>query len=92
MVSSPAGFSETFGHIGYTGTCVWIDPEHRLIYIFLSNRLYPSQTVNKLAKLNIRSRIQDVVYEAMGASPATPWNPLRFLSSAQPEGVEKAAK
>jgi CubicO group peptidase (beta-lactamase class C family) len=65
---------ETFGHTGYTGTCVWIDPEHRLIYIFLSNRLYPSQTVNKLAKLNIRSRIQDVVYEAMGASPATPWD------------------
>jgi CubicO group peptidase (beta-lactamase class C family) len=61
---------ETFGHTGYTGTCVWIDPEHRLIYIFLSNRLYPSQTVNKLAKLNIRSRIQDVVYEAIGTSPA----------------------
>jgi CubicO group peptidase (beta-lactamase class C family) len=88
MVSSPAGFSETFGHTGYTGTCVWIDPEHRLIYIFLSNRLYPSQT----AKLNIRSRILDVVYEAMGASPATPWNPFRFLSSAQQEGVDKAAK
>jgi CubicO group peptidase (beta-lactamase class C family) len=61
---------ETFGHTGYTGTCVWIDPEHRLIYVFLSNRLYPSQTVNKLAKLNIRSRIQDVVYEAIGTSPA----------------------
>jgi CubicO group peptidase (beta-lactamase class C family) len=83
---------ETFGHTGYTGTCVWIDPEHRLIYIFLSNRLYPSQTVNKLVKMNIRSRIQDVVYEAMGPSPTPPWNPLRFLSSAQKEGVDKAAK
>lgn len=61
--------SETFGHTGYTGTCVWIDPEHQLIYIFLSNRLYPSQAVNKLLKLNIRSRIQDVIYEAMGISP-----------------------
>jgi CubicO group peptidase (beta-lactamase class C family) len=55
----------TFGHTGYTGTCAWIDPEHRLIYIFLSNRLYPSPDKNKLQKLNIRPRIQDVIYEAI---------------------------
>jgi CubicO group peptidase (beta-lactamase class C family) len=57
---------ETFGHTGFTGTCVWIDPEHRLVYIFLSNRLYPSPDKNKLMKLNIRPRIHDVIYEAMG--------------------------
>ena len=57
--------SETFGHTGFTGTAVWIDPEHRLIYIFLSNRLFPSPDKNKLQKLNIRPRIQDVIYEAV---------------------------
>lgn len=57
--------SETFGHTGYTGTCVWIDPEHQLIYIFLSNRLYRPDGTNKLLKLNVRSRIQDVIYEAL---------------------------
>jgi CubicO group peptidase (beta-lactamase class C family) len=60
---------ETFGHTGYTGTCVWIDPENRLIYIFLSNRLYPAQDKNKLLKLNIRPRIHDVIYEAMRTGP-----------------------
>lgn len=60
---------ETYGHTGYTGTCVWIDPEHQLIYIFLSNRLYPSPDKNKLQKLNVRPRIQDVIYEAIGREP-----------------------
>ena len=54
----------TYGHTGYTGTCIWIDPEHQLTYIFLSNRVHPSVT-NKLYELNIRSRIQDVIYEAI---------------------------
>jgi CubicO group peptidase (beta-lactamase class C family) len=55
---------ETFGHTGYTGTCVWVDPKHDLIYIFLSNRVHPLVT-DTLYKLNIRSRIQDVIYEAI---------------------------
>ena len=62
---------ETFGHTGYTGTCVWVDPKSDLVYIFLSNRVHPAVT-DKLYKLNIRSRIQDVVYEAIAkAKPAT---------------------
>jgi CubicO group peptidase (beta-lactamase class C family) len=56
--------SETFGHTGYTGTCVWVDPKEDLIYIFLSNRVYPKVN-NKLLNLNIRSRIQDVIYQAL---------------------------
>jgi len=59
-LASPA----TFGHTGYTGTCIWIDPEHQLTYIFLSNRVHPTDT-NTLLKLNIRSRIQDVIYKAI---------------------------
>ena len=53
-----------FGHTGYTGTCIWIDPSNQLIYIFLSNRVHP-QVSTKLYELNIRSRIQDVIYQTI---------------------------
>lgn len=63
-----AGASDaTFGHTGYTGTCIWIDPKEQLVYIFLSNRVHPAVS-NKLTNLNIRSRIQDAVYESLRAS------------------------
>jgi CubicO group peptidase (beta-lactamase class C family) len=55
---------KTFGHTGYTGTCVWVDPEYNLVYVFLSNRVNP-QVTDKLSHLSIRPRIQDVVYEAI---------------------------
>jgi beta-glucosidase-like glycosyl hydrolase/CubicO group peptidase (beta-lactamase class C family) len=55
----------TFGHTGFTGTGVWVDPENKLIYIFLSNRVFPDGGNNKLLKYNIRTRIHDVVYKAM---------------------------
>ncbi len=55
----------TFGHLGFTGTAVWADPEEGLIYIFLSNRTYPSMKNGKLAKLNTRVRVQDAIYEAL---------------------------
>lgn len=53
-----------YGHTGYTGTCIWIDPKHQLVYIFLSNRVHP-QVSTKLLNLNIRSRIQDAIYETI---------------------------
>jgi beta-N-acetylhexosaminidase len=56
---------KTFGHTGFTGTCIWVDPEFDLVYIFLSNRVHPDMTNNKLLNANIRSRIQDVIYQAM---------------------------
>lgn len=56
--------SQTYGHTGYTGTCVWVDPKDDLVYIFLSNRVNPKVT-NQLSTLNIRPRIQDVIYEAI---------------------------
>lgn len=51
-----------YGHTGYTGTAFWIDPTNNLIYIFLSNRVYPSRTPNELSSLEIRQRIQDEIY------------------------------
>ncbi|HMR19968.1 MAG TPA: serine hydrolase [Sphingobacterium sp.] len=56
--------SSVYGHTGYTGTCIWIDPQNQLIYIFLSNRVHP-QVSNKLSDLNVRSRIQDAIYETI---------------------------
>ena len=53
---------ETFGHTGYTGTCVWVDPKYDLIYIFLSNRVYPGRDNNKLSQLGIRGKIQEAIY------------------------------
>ena len=55
----------TFGHTGFTGTAAWADPEHQLIYIFLSNRVYPNAGNNKLLRDNVRSDIQDIIYEAI---------------------------
>jgi serine-type D-Ala-D-Ala carboxypeptidase len=55
---------KTFGHTGYTGIGVWVDPTYNLVYIFLSNRVNPKVT-DKLSSLNIRPRIQDAVYQAI---------------------------
>ncbi|MCX6294948.1 MAG: serine hydrolase, partial [Bacteroidetes bacterium] len=55
----------SFGHTGFTGTLVWADPENQLVYIFLSNRVYPDADENKLAKSGIRTKIQEVIYEAV---------------------------
>jgi beta-N-acetylhexosaminidase len=55
----------TFGHTGFTGTCVWMDPENKILYIFLSNRVYPDGGNNKLRQYNIRTRIHDVIYKSL---------------------------
>ena len=57
--------SSTFGHTGFTGTAVWADPEDELVYIFLSNRIYPDATNTKLLTTNVRTRIQDLIYESI---------------------------
>jgi CubicO group peptidase (beta-lactamase class C family)/beta-glucosidase-like glycosyl hydrolase len=54
----------TFGHTGFTGTCLWVDPEFDLVYIFLSNCRFPDRSA-KLLSLNIRSRIQDAIYQSI---------------------------
>lgn len=56
---------KTFGHTGFTGTCIWIDPEFDLVFIFLSNRVHPDMTNNKLLNANIRPRVQEVIYKAI---------------------------
>ena len=55
-----------YGHTGFTGTCAWVDPDSRMVYVFLSNRVYPHPWVNRLSSLNIRPRIQQALYDALG--------------------------
>jgi CubicO group peptidase (beta-lactamase class C family) len=62
---SPQASQSSFGHSGFTGTFVWVDPEYQLIYVFLSNRVYPDTKDNKLSKLNIRTDIQEQIYKAL---------------------------
>ena len=62
--------ASTFGHTGFTGTCVWMDPDNQILYIFLSNRVYPDAGNNKLRQYNIRTRIQEVIYKSLAAGKA----------------------
>ena len=58
--------SEVVGHTGFTGTCAWADPKNGLVFVFLSNRVYPRPFDHKaLMSLNIRPRIQQVMYQAL---------------------------
>jgi len=54
-----------YGHTGWTGTCCWVDPVNGLVYVFLSNRTYPDRWNNKLSKMNIRTDIQEAIYQSM---------------------------
>ena len=55
----------SFGHTGFTGTMAWADPEDEIIYVFLSNRTYPSMNNNKLSRYNIRTEIQRIIYNSL---------------------------
>ena len=66
--SSPACASaspKAFGHQGFTGTCAWADPEYNLVFVFLSNRVNPDAGNDKLVKMNVRTNIQQAVYDAI---------------------------
>ena len=56
----------SYGHSGFTGTYTWADPETGLIYVFLSNRVYPDMNNTKLMELDIRTNIHQLFYEAIG--------------------------
>lgn len=59
---------QTFGHTGFTGTSVWADPANGLLFVFLSNRVYPDAENAKLIKENIRPRMHDLLYQAMAST------------------------
>ncbi|MDO9613066.1 MAG: serine hydrolase, partial [Bacteroidota bacterium] len=56
---------ESFGHFGYTGTFVWMDPKCGLMYIFLSNRVCPSRNNILISDLNVRTEILSAIYKRL---------------------------
>lgn len=75
----------SFGHSGYTGTFVWADPETDLLYIFFSNRVYPTRNNPKIYRMNIRPRIHTALYEALERKdqsiPLANFQPKELISS-----------
>lgn len=58
---------ESYGHTGYTGTLAWADPANDLIFIFLTNRVYPSRTYRAIYDLNVRPTIHQLLYDYLDA-------------------------
>jgi CubicO group peptidase (beta-lactamase class C family) len=56
---------ESFGHSGFTGTYIWVDPKNHLSYVFLSNRVYPAASNEKIVELNIRTKIHQAMYDIL---------------------------
>lgn len=56
---------KSFGHSGYTGTYTFADPETEIVYVFLSNRVYPTRENNKLGNADIRTVVQGLIEEAI---------------------------
>jgi len=59
---APLVSTSSYGHSGFTGTFFWVDPENELLYIFLSNRVYPSRTQQGIYDLAVRKTI---LFEAL---------------------------
>lgn len=55
----------SFGHSGFTGTYTWADPDSGILYVFLSNRVYPTMKNRKLVKSNVRTKIQQAIQQAI---------------------------
>ena len=56
--------ASTFGHLGFTGTCTWADPERNLVFVFLSNRVHPASN-DLFSKLNVRPKIFETIYQSL---------------------------
>ncbi len=56
---------KSFGHSGFTGTFTWVDPEQELVYVFLSNRTFPTAANRKIITRSTRTVIQQLIYDAI---------------------------
>ena len=55
----------SFGHTGFTGTIAWADPDENIVYVFLSNRVYPDAENKKLITTSVRTNIQEEIYRSL---------------------------
>jgi len=56
---------ESYGHTGFTGVMTWVDPKEKILFVFLSNRIYPSRKNHKLIKMNVRSKLLQALYDSI---------------------------
>lgn len=63
-IGSESSSDLAYGHSGYTGTLVWADPKYNFLYVFNSNRVYPTSSNWEITKKNIRTDIEEVFYQA----------------------------
>ena len=56
---------ESFGHTGFTGTMVWMDPKYNILFVFLSNRVYPTRNNSRITQMNIRPALHQVIYDSL---------------------------
>jgi CubicO group peptidase (beta-lactamase class C family) len=69
---SKSATPQSFGHSGYTGTFVWVDPIYEISYVFFSNRVYPTRNNNLLSDMNIRTNILQALYDSMNDTRQRP--------------------
>ncbi len=66
IISGPTLASDaSYGHSGFTGTFTWVEPQLDLVYVFLSNRVYPTRANNKISTMNIRTSLGDIIIESI---------------------------
>ena len=62
---APSASSASFGHSGFTGTLLWVDPEEELVFVFLSNRVHPQASNWRLNQTGVRQRVHEAIYQAI---------------------------
>ena len=62
---APSASQQSWGHYGFTGTMFWVDPAEDIIYIFLSNRVYPDRGIDSLGRLSTRTKCQEAIYDSI---------------------------
>jgi CubicO group peptidase (beta-lactamase class C family) len=63
-IVAPSASPNTYGHTGFTGCCVWVDPDSKLVFVFLSNRVHPNVNNHRINGLKIRQKVHQVFYDA----------------------------
>lgn len=86
---APEASQSSFGHTGFTGTMVWADPQYDLVYVFLSNRVCPSASPNRLALLDIRTNLQSLIYQDLNLTPQALQSPQPPIL-VEPQGGQQA--
>jgi len=61
---APSVSANSFGHSGFTGTFIWADPDANIVFIFLSNRVYPTRNNSLIYTLNVRTSMQQAIYDS----------------------------